>query len=283
MFSTLKAKLLLGTYIFLILSIPIGAYLVSGQQTVKTQASQPKTKKATDSTPSATLSPSKQLQQLSQQSNPLPTPSPNPEPSVTTATSFGPTLSFKVSLEGRPSNNQSGRLFVGIMEGNLTTNPKFLLSFTVDLPASGKYGNLSLAGLNTGSTYTALLKGSSSIASSSAFLMSPTVTNLNNGQALNLTAGDLNDDNSINSADYSIAKAAVGSSKGAKNWNDNADLNKDEVINSLDLSFIIKNLGKVGASGSWTSPLPKTSSPSGGLSQPVGSPGEPGYWLWVPK
>lgn len=284
MFSTLKAKLLLGVYIFLILSIPAGAYLVSQQQTLKSSASQPKTKQVKVGTPSSSLSPARELQALSEQSNPLPIPSPSPEPSVTTATSFGPTLSFKVILESRPANNQSDRLFVGILEGNLTANPKFLLSFTVDLPAQGKYDNLSLAGLLSGSRYTALLKGSGSIAASSAFLMNSTVTNLNDGQSLNLTAGDLNDDNSINSADYSIAKAALGSSKGSKNWNDNADLNKDGVVNSLDLSLIIKNLGKAGASGSWTSPLPKTATPSAGLSQPVGSPDQPeGYWFWVPK
>lgn len=291
MFSTLQAKLLVGVYIFIVLSIPLGAYLVSQRQTIKTRAEQPK--KIREATPSATISPVKQLQSLAEQKTTLTTsPSPTPQPTTTTATSFGPTLSLKVILEGRPKDNQAGKLFVGILEGNLTTNPKFLLSFTVDLPAKGEFSNLSLAGLNPGSRYTSLLKGSSSIATSSAFLMSPTVTNLNDGQALTMLSGDLNEDNTVNSADYSIAKAALGSSKGAKNFNDNADFNKDGLVNTLDLSYIIKNLGKIGASGAWTSPLPKTATPSGALTPnatnpaylPVGSgpEGSQGYWIWVP-
>ena len=286
MFSTFKQRLLLGLFILLILLIPVGAYLVSQNQTVKSSASKPKQKLPVSSIKPNT-SPAKKLLNASEANLPSASPSlePSPSPSTTLATSFGPTLSLKAKLEGRSEGNQLTRLFVGIMEGSLTANPKFILSFTLDLPATGIYSNLSLAGLNPGTKYTALLKGSAQIATSSAFIMSPTVTNLNDDQALPLASGDLNDDNVINSADYSIAQKAFGATPSSSNWNDNIDFNKDGVVNVIDLSIISKNLGQIGASGAWTSPLPQTATPSAGLTNPpTGSPnGEDGYWIWIPN
>lgn len=293
MFSSLTQKLLLVVYVFVLLSIPIGAYIVSEYQTtVQSKASEKKSTKVVPVTPKpASASPAKQLltsseKAISSTSNPTASSTPLPETSSspTIATSFGPTLSLKTTLEGRPTNNQTTKLFVGIMEGALTANPKFLLSFTVDLPASGEYTNLSLAGLTAGSSYTALLKGTAQIATSSAFTMSPTVTNLNDGQPLNMLSGDLNDDNVVNSADYSIAKNALGATERSTKWNATADLNKDGVINTFDLGIIAQNMGQTGASGAWTSPIPKTSTPSASLTTPpVGSPNQGGYWLWVPQ
>lgn len=273
MFSSFKMRLLLGVYVFITLSIPVGAYLVSQNQTVKSKAQEVKSKPPiVKVSPLATSSARELLgaveNNLADQTLP---PSPS---SPTIATSFGPTLSFKAILEGRPSGNQATRMFVGVVEGSLTQNPKFLLSFTVDLPKSGEYGNLSLAGLNPGSSYTALLKGSAQIATSSAFLMAPTVTHLNSGQPVTLLSGDLNDDNVINSADYSIAQKSLG--QGGV-----ADLNLDGIINTFDLSIIAKNMGQTGASGAWTSPLPKIATPSGGLTPPAGS--ETGHWIWIPN
>ena len=276
MFSTFKQRLLLGLFILLILSIPVGAYLVSQNQTVKSTASEPKQKLPVSSIKPNT-SPAKKLLSASQIL-------PSVSPSTTLATSFGPTLSLKANLEGRPEGNQVARLFVGIMEGVLTANPKFLLSFTLDLPATGIYSNLSLAGLNPGTKYTALLKGSAQIATSSAFIMSPTVTNLNDDQALPLASGDLNDDNVINSADYSIAQKAFGATPSSSNWNDNIDFNKDGVVNVIDLSIISKNLGSVGASGAWISPLPNIATKSAEINTPIGSPNQSqGYWIWIPS
>lgn len=289
MFSTFKQRLVLGVYIFILLSIPVGTYLVSQNQNIKSSASEQKSPKPkVVVSPKPTTPPAKELLDSSQKaaSPDLTATSPSPSPaSSEIATSFGPTLSSKVALEGRPTGNQTTRLFVGIAEGTLTTNPKFLLSFTIDLPASGQYSNLSLAGLNPGTRYTALLKGSAQIATSSAFTMSPTVTNLGSGEPLTLLSGDLNDDNVVNSADYSIAKAAFGAFSRSSNWNGNADFNKDGIINAFDLSVIIKNIGKVGASGAWTSPIPKTASPSASLTgPPIGGPlDEPGYWIWIPS
>lgn len=295
MFSTLKLRIILGVYIFLILSIPLGAYFVSQYQTtfkgraqesktdeVKTITQPPKTQTAT---PSA-----KQVQNLSEQVleklGKTPTSSPTPTSGATSpqiATSFGPTLSGKVLLEGRPKDNQATRLFIGIVEGMVGQKPKFLLSFIVDVPQSGEFANLSLAGLTTGSSYSALLKGATQIATSSAFALAPTETKLNGGNPIFNLSGDLNEDNIINISDYSIVKALLGVTTGSKNWNDNADFNKDGVINSFDLAIITKNLGKVGASGAWISPIPKTATGSANL--PVGSSldgSSDGYWIWVP-
>ncbi len=295
MFSTFKQRLLLGLYIFIILSIPVGAYLASETKNLKSSASEGSALNA-KATPRPTLSPKKELLKNSETkallSSPSPSSQPTPEPSSPTiATSFGPTLALKAVLEGRPANNQTTKLFVGIIEGTtLPANPKFLLSFSVDLPANGSYSNLSLAGLQAGTKYTALLKGAAQIAAASIFTMSPTVTNLNEGEAVNMLTGDLNEDNIINSTDISIIQKAYGSNSKSANWNENADLNKDGVVNAFDLGIISKNLGQVGASGAWTSPIP-TATPSASLnnSSGVGGPvlrspqGGVGYWIWIPK
>lgn len=288
MFSTLTSRLLLGLYVFIILSIPVGAYFLSQSQTAKTSPKQQTaTLPKTITTTKPTTSPARQLLDLSQVSGinspALPTTDSSSSPEI--AASFGPTLSFSSILEGRTKDNQATKMFVGIVEGILTANPKFLLSFTVDLPVSGAYSNLSLAGLNPGSTYTVLLKGSAQIATSSAFTMSPTVSNINEGQPLTLLSGDLNEDNMINSADYSIAQKIVGATPKSPSWNENIDLNKDGIINAFDLGIIAKNMSQIGASGTWTSPLLKTATASAGLSSsPVGGPpnNEAGHWIWVP-
>lgn len=292
MFSTLTQKLLVGVYIFILLSIPIGTYLASQYQSIESKAKEQKPPRPIAKiTPKPSTSAAKQLLTSSESNlNADLLASPSPEPSSsspTIATSFGPTLSLKVTLEGRPAGNQASKLFVGIAEGTLTSNPKFLLSFSIDVPASGEYSNLSLAGLSSGTSYTALIKGSAQIATTQAFTMSPTITNLNSGQSISLTTGDLNEDNVINSADFSIAQKALGSNSNSSNWNENADFNKDGTINTFDLGFITKNMGKTGATGAWVSPIPKAASASAGLTDtpPIGGPqgGTDGYWLWIPK
>lgn len=291
MFSSFKQRLLLGVYIFILLSVPVGAYLASQYQNVKSKANEDTTPTIIKVTPKPTISPAKQLLSLSESKLPqldsTPSATPPDTSSPTIATSFGPTLSLKATLEGRAQDNQSTSLFVGIIEGDLASNPKFLLSFTIDLPKSGQYDNLSLAGLTSGNKYTALLKGSAQIATSSGFIMSPSVTNLNNGDSLNMLSGDLNQDNVINSTDYSIALKAIGSTPSSSNWNETADLNKDGVINVFDIAIISKNINQTGASGAWTSPIPKVASSSASVSgsQPIGGPGNEssaGYWIWVP-
>lgn len=306
MFSTFKQKLLLGVYIFVILSIPIGSYLASSYQTLKSSASEPKSTSGralnTDappplSTQSAKL---KLLEDALKNTTSSNTTTSNntsgtSSESPTIASSFGATMSLLVQLEGRPLTNQSAKLFVGIIEGTVGSNPKFLLSFTVDLSTNGTYDNLSLAGLDIGKEYTAILKGPSQIATSSAFTVAPTVTKLNNGEPILLLTGDVNDDNIINTSDYAVLQSALGAISGSEKWNDNLDFNIDGVINLFDLAFITRNFGRTGISGSWYSPTPSpeasssatpTATSSGGLTPPEkapqGSTGD-GYWIWVPS
>ncbi len=295
---SLNLKIALGVYIFLILSIPAGAYLVSRQQIFKTSASQPPpvSKLTQESTPSSSLSALDEIKQFSQTAVPPSTPLPVSTPSPTV--SFGPTLNFKLVLEGRPVSNQAARVFVGIAEGNTTSNPQYLLSFTVDLEANGFFSGLSLAGLTAGNQYTAVIKGPAQIASATDFIMSPSVSNLNNSEPITLLSGDLNEDNTINAADYAIAKAAYNTTPASSNWNANIDLNKDDIVNNIDLAYILKNFGKSGDSGIWVSTTPQVATPSGSLSPggsatatPSGSPqlpvvnpdGRQGYWMWIPK
>ena len=274
MFTTLTQKILLGLYLFLILSIPVGAYVVSSSksQDTKTSASQdgPITK------PLPSLAPAEQLKQLSEKratASTTPTPT-EPEPTISTATSFGPTINLKLVLEGRLKDNQAAKVFMGIASGGSpVNNPKYLLSFTINIPATGIFAGLSLAGLTENTQYTAYIKGPAQIATSSAFIMSPSISKLNNDTPLTLISGDLNEDNMIDISDYNIAKGALGTNTKSTGWNDNIDLNKDGVVNIIDLSIVAKNLGKTGSSGVWYSkPLVASSSgsPSGGV------------WLWVP-
>ena len=267
MFRTFKQKIVLGLYVFLVISIPVGAYLASQRQILKSSA-QPEN----SITP---IIPSKTPGGSPKSTIPSPTPKSSPlSPDV--PISIGPVLNFTLVLEGRPKNNQAAQIFVGIAQGDITIKPNYLLSFTIDIPESGTFTNLSLAGLNQGVKYTAYIKGPAQIATASAFIMSPATTNLNGGLPLTLLTGDLNDDNSINASDYSIAKTAYGTTTSSKNWNSNVDFNLDGKINVTDLGFITKNFGKVGSSGIWTSPPPST--PSG---TPTGGSG--GYWFWMPE
>lgn len=294
MFSTIRQRFLLGVFILLTISIPVGAYLVSQNQTFKFIATGPNAQssesikertKIIDNPASSkpTASPSNKqgqsiLEELALELEGSPSPSPS-SGDTTIATSFGPTLSLRAKLEGRKEGNQLTKLFVGIVEGTIGANPKFLLSFTVDLPENGAYTGLSLSGLNPGGSYTALLKGSAQIATSSAFVISPTETKLNADEPLNMFSGDLNDDNMINSSDYSLAQSSFGATPTSTNWRELADINKDAIVNTIDISIVAKNLGRIGASGSWTSPAPAASN-----SAKVTTPSSAGgYWIWVPE
>lgn len=299
MFSSFKQRIILGIYIFLVLSIPVGAYLASQFQTIQSSASEETTKRPiTNETPPPIASSSANKLKLledtlkKESSTPAKTPTPESESTPTTiATAYGATLSLNIRMEGRPSDDQSGKVFLGILEGSTATpNPTFILNYTLDMPKSGSYGNISLAGLTTGNAYTAIIKGSTQIATASAFTMSPDVTNLNGGETITLTTGDLNDDNVINSSDYSIVQRALSSTSSSENWNEAADFNKDGIVNLLDIAYIMKNFGKTGDSGTWYSTTPETTaSPSASLKTTTPQGGPPGqdqndgYWIWVPK
>lgn len=279
--------------IFLLLTIPVTAYVISFRFKAQTQA-KANLEKLQDSTitslelpKNTTLTDLKKAAEASA-SSATDTPVTNEIAQI----SFGPTLNFKVVLEARPVANQATKMFVGIAEGAPTTTPTYLLSFNVDVPATGVYTNLSLAGLTVGNTYSAYLKGSAQIASASAFIVKPTLTDLG---TKNLITGDINEDNAINSTDYSVVRAVLGVTPSSSNWNENYDFNKDGIINNIDLGVITKNMGLAGQSGVWVStPTTKSgsvltpvntgspdSTPTG--EQPTVIPGTNGYWIWVPK
>lgn len=249
MFSTIKGRFLIGLYIFLLVSVPTGFYLASQRQNQKASAQSKPDKTITQVQPSPSLIPRTLVS------------SPSPVSETTTAT-LGPVMDFILNLEGRLLNKQSAKIFVGIAEGGIVTNPKYLLTFSVDLPNDGRFTNLSLAGLTSGSRYTAYLKGPAQIATASAFTMSSFTTHLNDSQTLLGLSGDLNDDNTIDSTDLTIMKGLLGVFQTAANYNENADINLDGIINSTDLGFINKNINTIGTSGVWTSQPPK---PAGGL------------------
>lgn len=268
MFSSVKSKILLGIYIFFILSIPVGTYFIQQRQfasvSAKAQAPNRTITHLPDNQTSATS--------LSSQTAPKNSPTPTPSSDTTLPSSYGPTLKLVLSLEGRPPGKQASKVFVGIADGPVSQKPKYLLTFSINLPDSGVFDGLSLAGLTSGNQYTAYIKGPAQIVAASTFTMSPSQTNLNSGQPILLLTGDLNEDNTINSSDYSIALSAYGANSSSRNWNALADFNLDGVINTYDLAIIRKNMTKIGDSGLWTSPPPatKSGSPSGG------------YWFWMP-
>lgn len=282
-------KFLIILFVGVIIAIPTMAFLIKQRVSFQSTASNPYSRTVTQiSTDSAKEVP-KNLPINSLPDNPSlqPTPTPSSDEGLTAQVSFGPTLNFKIIIQGRPGNNHATNgLFVGISSGPPKINPSYLLSFTVKVPASGIYQGLSLAGLTIGNTYTAYLKGPAQIASASAFVVNANKAELNSGLPLNLISGDLNEDNAINDSDYKIAKSYFGSTKTSSNWNENVDLNVDGVINTWDLGIISSNMNKVGAGDLYISRVASGSAnlatQSGVLTPPTqGSTG--GYWLWVPS
>jgi hypothetical protein len=291
-------KMILGLFIFMLILIPTGSYLVVKRTSVENSNSAPDKRGDVTSVVNKAKSASSSanpLDELRRQTEKAASASSTKTPEVGSniAVSFGPTMTIHITIEGRPANNQSAKkVFLGIATGTPTGAPtSYLLSFSLDFPSSGTFEGLSLAGLDTGQTYTAYVKSPGQIATSSAFLMTPTTVQLNSGKPLFLTSGDLNEDNVVDMHDYDLAKAAYGSNPNSANWNDWADFNLDSIINSIDLGVIMRNLDKKGASGAWIStPKVSTSSatPATGSAQPAGGPpaGGPngkGYWLWVPS
>jgi len=268
----------LAGFIIILIAIPISFYLVKQTQIFKskaagnTTANNPVTK-----TPPVSGSSNSDLLKAMQGSEGSTS---SASLGDTTNLAFGPTLNLTISIEGRPASKQAGKVFVGLSAEGVKTNPTYILTFTIDVPDSGIFKGLSLAGLNPGSNYTAYIKGAAQIDTASNFTMAPTETTLNDNKPIILISGDLNEDNTINAADYSIAKTLYGTTSKSSNWNNRADFNMDGVINNYDLTFITKNMGKIGASGPWIS-TPQSSSgsatPSAGLiNKPnVGGPASP--------
>ena len=288
-FNTLTnvQKFSLIGFVVVLLSIPVSFSLVKQSQIFSSKASDSNSKNIPSSQNQTTrrIPDSKEIpinSPLTDLKNTLIQNSTSPgslEPTPTTIPgsnlSFGPTLNMRIALEGRPVNRQAGKVFVGLANGAIAARPKYLLSFTIDLPDSGVFNGLSLAGLDVGTTYTAYLKGPAQIDSASTFTMSPSESMLNNGESILLISGDLNEDNTINSADYTIAKNVYGTTPSSSNWNYRADFNDDKIINNYDLAYITKNFGKTGASSVWQSTPISTTSAQLNLPTSVGGPSSP--------
>ncbi len=198
-----------------------------------------------------------------------------------------PYLHFKLNIEGR-DHDQSTRVFIGIAQGNqVVTSPIYILSFLVDIPATGEYSGISITGIDIGAPYTAYVKGAAQLTKAVSFTSGPALNDLG---TVNLITGDLNEDNMIDGNDLSLLKKLFGSTPSSPNWNQYYDFNSDGIINNIDFSYITRNTGKVGDSGPWvSSPLknavPATSSGTLGvsISPPDATPSGEGYWLWIPR
>lgn len=252
----------LAGFVIVLIAIPISFYLVKQTQIFRSKA----TSTTTPGGPvtSAPTGTGAGTSDLLKQTEGTPASTSSASTSTQMGTTFGPTLNMSIAIEGRPTQKQADKLFVGLAAGSVQINPSYILTFTVDLPDSGIFTGLSLAGLSPGSSYTAYVKGTATIDSSSTFTMSATETLLNDGNPLNLTAGDLNEDNTINSADYAICRGLYGTTPKSANWNQRADFNRDNIVNNYDLAFITKNMGKTGTAGPWVS-APKVSTSSASL------------------
>ncbi len=274
-----SVKIIFIVYGLLILLIPTGTFLLAKRFQAKQDANTNISyNRAVTKTPKPTPSEvpkTNPLQSLALETSPL-----QQATDSGIAQISGPSLSFRITLEGRPPNKQAAKVFIGLASGEPTTNPKYLLSFNINVPDSGKFEGLSLAGLNLYQRYTAYIKGPAQIATASAFTVKPTLTDLGD---LSLVTGDLNDDNVIDNSDLTIAKAASGATPASQKWNANIDFNLDQIINNFDLSLIQKNLNKIGSSGPWYSKISSNSS-----NPPIGGEqnlkkDDDGYWMWVPK
>lgn len=280
-----KTLFLVGGFLLIAAAIPFTAVALKQTQVFRSQASEIKvasssaqkiiSKEVPKTSPldelSKLLQSSPALSPTASSSGNLSTGQPTPTPYMNLG--FGPTLNVSINIQGRPMGKQAARVFIGLASNTPIKKPTYLLTFTIDFPEDGIFRGLSLAGLNPGSTYSIYIKGPGQIDSAASFVMSPTESSINSGQPMLLFSGDLNDDNMVNSADYTIAKNLYGITPTSKTWNKNADFNRDNVINTYDLGYITNNLGKIGASGTWFSPPPVSTS--------SGSPSG-GYWLWVP-
>lgn len=305
---TTKHKIILASLVFLVVIIPLASFIIAYRfkAQLNSQASENKTPTIEDlslrpivDNPTPRKSLLEQLQEDLDASDSADEESNDILTSGGTTLNLGPTMNFKLNIEGRPkSMQQEAKLFVGLASGQAKTNPQYLLSFTVEASSSGEPKELlPLSGLSVGETYTAYLKGQTTLVASSTFTVKPTTANLG---TINMLTGDLNDDNAITQLDKDILMKSYGAREGSSKWNPLADLNLDGVVNTADLAFITKNMNKDGASGPWGSKLPASATasatPSGSLNldestpsaSPQGGPrdipsGQNGYWLWVPS
>lgn len=280
-------RIMLIVFVGIIVAIPSLAFLIKTRTSFKSSASQNYTQAVTEeATGSAKEVPKDLPQDISAEDDES---SGSTDEGLGAKVTFGPTMKFQIIIQGRPAGKQGvKKLFVGLATGSPTTNPQYLLTFEVPVPDTGIYEGMSLAGLTIGNTYTAYLKAPAQIATSSAFVVRPNVTDLNSGLPLKLLSGDLNEDNAVNASDVTIAKSYLGKITSSVGWNENIDLNLDGRVNTIDLAIILSNINRTGAGDLYISRIASGSAEiateSGQLTPPTqGGSSSGGYWMWVPS
>lgn len=286
-----KEKIILAVIFGLMILIPSGSFVLSqvvGPSPAPTEDIGSYTPVSSPREVPDDSSLSKLVKEL--QATPSATPTTIVDVNNTTATEgatllLGQTLGFRLIMEGRPFEKYAAKVFLGLGSGQIVNSPKYLLSFLINVPNTGIYSGLPLAGLDEGQTYTAYIKGPAQLATASAFVVKPTPIDLG---ILNLITGDVNEDNVIDSSDYNLVKGALGMTSSSQLWNPVYDFNLDNRINTLDLTIVSRNLGKVGMSGPWYSSqqaATKSATMSGGpvMGGPDNDPKSgKGYWMWMP-
>jgi hypothetical protein len=155
------------------------------------------------------------------------TPPVNPEP-IVTSPSNNSVKTFNFQFSNLVSSNEHIAYKLYNKGGSLSEQKSLLVD------SKGKYQNLEVA---KPSYPVNLYAKAPKQLSKKILIASESVTDVDFGQLL---TGDLNNDDIINSMDFSLIN---------KYWNqanDLADLNKDGFINSLDFSVLNKNWGKSG-------------------------------------
>lgn len=93
--------------------------------------------------------------------------------------------------------------------------------------------------------YTWRAKGPQFLANSGP--VSLTGTGATTAEMGTMSTGDANDDNSVNVADFSIARRTFGLQIGDPGYDGRADFNGDGIVNAADYSLLMQNFGSSGA------------------------------------
>lgn len=102
-------------------------------------------------------------------------------------------------------------------------------------------------------TVTTTARGNLVVAAKASHWLSRAINNVSvtdygvwNVNFTGLVNGDMNNDNSIDIADYAILSAAYNSAPGDLNWNPDADINCDEAVDIADYAILSANYNQVG-------------------------------------
>ncbi len=168
-----------------------------------------------------------------------------------TADSLGITTQFSavifhsvagtVTLEGSANPAQPVILRLTNLDTSVTLPP---INQTL-MSATGSQGTFSLTGVPAG-RYALNVKGQQWLAASQNVDL--TTANVS-GLALRLLAGDANNDNSVDSSDFTVLIGAYNSDATipGSGYDSRADFNNDGSVDSSDFTLLINNFGQVGA------------------------------------